>query len=195
MFQPRKLKCLQGKFLRTRLWFRTGVTVDFWHPICKNNVVHKRTAIIIELYFSRQTYDWSNDSNFFLSRQSWTTSFPSNMKMMCGFVLATGHHFSRTTINLIYIMYDKPHGLHYRIQDIQRVLWRHFKPIFFWQIQYTWFCFNKKNELPASSHTEVYFYKLVACFMFLECGVRFLEGCGGQWGRRNGGGIMEMSCN
>lgn len=43
MLQPKKIKCLWVIFLRRWLWFRLGVTLNFWHSICKNKVVHERT--------------------------------------------------------------------------------------------------------------------------------------------------------
>lgn len=169
--QPRKFKILQGKFISTWLWFKIGVAVSFWHLICKNKNRKQSSAIPDRLLTGQMM--GSVISHF---RQSWTTSFPSNMKMMCGFVLATGHRFFCVTINLIYIMYDKAHGPHYRIQDIQRVVWRTLQTYLLSTDTVHSVCFNKTEEWPVSSHTDACFYKLVACFRFENIESTFSRG-------------------
>lgn len=99
-------------------------------------MVHQKTGQRTELHIRHLTGQMI-ESFILCSRQHWATCFPSNMKVMCGFVLDTGHHFFRVTINLIYITYDKAHGPYYRFQDIRWVFRRRIKPISFRQIQYT----------------------------------------------------------
>ena len=126
VFQPRKLHCFH-KFRRRVIPCIPGTPF-------KNRRVYKRaenSSMPFPIYV--WLVKWQEVFTFHFT-QSWTTSFPSNMKMMCGFVSPTGHYLFQVTINLIYIMYDKAHGAHYRILDIQRVSWKHFRPIFFRQI-------------------------------------------------------------
>lgn len=130
--QSRNSKCLQGQF---------------------NMVL---TAISAFLYTKKQ--DVSSEKRNQLSRRltfQMTGSFTSARRGQLPlppsrrwFVVLSQPLSAATsvvTINLTYLMYDKSHGPHYRIQDIQRVLWKHSSR----QLQHTQLCFNKRRGLPS----------------------------------------------
>lgn len=143
-----------------------------WHGSCNNKVVHMRAPNWALLPppstpSNRHLTDQSAKIFIFHFRRSRTPFPPQHCEDNVWLSPGHGPPFFYVTINMIYIMYDKTHETHYRIQDDREISWRLFKPFFFRQtLSYAliegggwgW----GGNKAASISDIKDHFYKLVA---------------------------------